>query len=187
MWRNVSSEREEQEVPRLSGTVGSRGEWIRGTGNERQEAKAYLRQREAKRWRSEPSRVGPRSEDDVISMRKLGLARGASGLPDLVRGTEFQCELGWPVGEQEDEVRPGLAEARRSNERQAGHSRLGSWDWIQDRNDMVVARAANRWSRRGGRPDMAEPRRRALSDTLSGEDSDSEIGRMSGTMIVGSW
>ncbi|KAJ7784171.1 hypothetical protein B0H16DRAFT_1446430 [Mycena metata] len=27
---------------------------------------------------------------------------------------------------------------------QAGHSRLGSWDWIQGHNDMVVARAANR-------------------------------------------
>ncbi|KAJ7711076.1 hypothetical protein B0H16DRAFT_1480626 [Mycena metata] len=27
---------------------------------------------------------------------------------------------------------------------QAGHSWLGSWDWIQGRNDMVVARAANR-------------------------------------------
>ncbi|KAJ7747082.1 hypothetical protein B0H16DRAFT_1462305 [Mycena metata] len=49
---------------------------------------AYLRQREAKRWQSDPSRVGPRSEDDVISIRKLGLARGASGVPDLVRGTE---------------------------------------------------------------------------------------------------
>ncbi|KAJ7725463.1 hypothetical protein B0H16DRAFT_1471844 [Mycena metata] len=114
MWRNVSSEREEQGgqrfgtvfawVPMRNGACTRRREVKRSEGDARRgEARsgddvigtrsgrdnsAYLRQREAKRWRSEPSRVGPRSEDDVISMRRLGLARGASGVPDLVHGTE---------------------------------------------------------------------------------------------------